>query len=75
MAGTWNEAGNFWLNVPALPPPQWSGTGLGKAPCGLQTPKNWLGVSTELPKLLEGAEEPHPKLQQLAVGDHPSTAW
>lgn len=54
VAGTWNEAGNFWLNVPALPPPQWSGTGLGKAPCELQTPKNWLGFQLSCPTRWRG---------------------
>lgn len=49
-----------------------SGTCFGKTPCGHQIPKNyWLRDSREL----EGVEEPHPKVLQLAVGDHPSTAW
>lgn len=61
MAGTWSEFGKFWLNVPA--PHLHSGTSLGKAPRGLQTPKHWLGDE------LEGVEEAHPKLLHLAVGD------
>lgn len=65
MAGTCNEVGILWLNVPA--PHLQRGTSLGRA----SDPKKLSGDSAEL----EGVEDPHPKLLHLAVGDHPSPAW
>lgn len=56
------------------PPPQqdWPtvGMALGRLLVGFRSPKNWLGVSAELPNSPGGVEEHHPLLH-LAVGDHP----